>query len=53
MKQPKKPKYRQKKLMAKEGYEPDKYNVYFEDKEYLHIIPIGGKAKDVIILNKK
>ena len=52
MKQPKKPTLINKKLMERNGYDPESYMVYYEDNLYLHIIPKGGKPVDVIMIEK-
>lgn len=53
MKQPRKPTRNEKELMGKRGYDPSNYMVYYDDNSYLHIIPKGGKPKDVVIIEKK
>lgn len=52
VKQPKKPTLNNKKLMERNGYDPESYMVYYEDNLYLHIIPKGGKPVDVIMIEK-
>ena len=53
VKQPKKPSLSNKKLIEERGYDPDGYMVYYEDQQYLHIIPKDGKLLDTIVLEKK
>lgn len=53
VKQPRKPTRNEKEFMSKRGYDPSNYMVYYDDNRYLHIIPKGGKPKDVVIIEKE